>query len=259
MSESARTAVLLDRQPMWLEVVEGVLERVDVRVVGTAADIETALTLVRDQKPDLLIVDVPSEGVPGFDYLHVAREDAPGIKCIVLSSDDSTQRIESALAAGAMAYVLKTAHSDDLASAVRQAFGQSIYLAHSAGRPAVLVARRSDVAASELTNRERQILLLAAEGHSNAQLAQMLWVTEQTVKFHLSNVYRKIDVSNRTEAARWAQLHGLLEVAPLDVEGDAVVSAPRLVPVGAHSSDTTTMARTNGRNGEVAHHARRGA
>ena len=61
-----------------------------------------------------------------------------------------------------------------------------------------------------MTKRERQILCLVAEGHSNAQLAAMLWVTEQTVKFHLSNVYRKIDVANRTEAARWAQLHGLL-------------------------------------------------
>jgi DNA-binding CsgD family transcriptional regulator len=61
-----------------------------------------------------------------------------------------------------------------------------------------------------LTKREREILALVAEGHSNAQLAKMLWVTEQTVKFHLSNIYRKLDVSNRTEASRWAQLHGLL-------------------------------------------------
>jgi DNA-binding CsgD family transcriptional regulator len=63
---------------------------------------------------------------------------------------------------------------------------------------------------AELTKREREILKLAAEGYSNAQLAGMLWVTEQTVKFHLSNTYRKLNVSNRTEAARWAQLHGLV-------------------------------------------------
>ena len=61
-----------------------------------------------------------------------------------------------------------------------------------------------------LTRRELEILQLVAEGHSNAQLARMLWVTEQTVKFHLSNVYRKLDVANRTEASRWAQLRGLL-------------------------------------------------
>src|SRR5205807_6268420 len=61
-----------------------------------------------------------------------------------------------------------------------------------------------------LTRREREILALVAEGHSNRDLARMLWVTEQTVKFHLSNIYRKLDVANRTEASRWAQLHDLL-------------------------------------------------
>ena len=65
-----------------------------------------------------------------------------------------------------------------------------------------------------LTRRELEILQLVAEGDSNAQLAKMLWITEQTVKFHLSNIYRKLGVSNRTEAARWAQLHGLLDHQP---------------------------------------------
>jgi DNA-binding CsgD family transcriptional regulator len=67
-----------------------------------------------------------------------------------------------------------------------------------------------DPSRSGLTRRELEILRLVAEGHSNAQLARMLWVTEQTVKFHLSNIYRKLDVGNRTEASRWAQLNGLL-------------------------------------------------
>jgi DNA-binding CsgD family transcriptional regulator len=75
------------------------------------------------------------------------------------------------------------------------------------------VATEPDPALDVLTTREREILRLVAEGHSNNQLARMLWVTEQTVKFHLSNVYRKLDVSNRTEASRWAQVHGLLAEA----------------------------------------------
>ena len=69
-------------------------------------------------------------------------------------------------------------------------------------------------AAHDLTRRELEILQLVAEGHSNSQLARMLWVTEQTVKFHLSNIYRKLDVANRTEASRWAQLNGLLSTHP---------------------------------------------
>ena len=76
--------------------------------------------------------------------------------------------------------------------------------------------------ATELTRREHEILKLVAEGYSNSQLAKMLWVTEQTVKFHLSNIYRKLDVANRTEASRWAQVHGLL---PARREAEAALSA----------------------------------
>jgi len=213
VSESSRTAVLLDHQLMWLEAVEGVLERANVLVVGKAPDIDTALTLVGDLRPDLFVTDSVGDeasGVTDFGYLRTAQDRAPGLKCVVLSSQDDTRSIETALAAGAVAYVLKSAHPDDLASAVRQAFEHSIYLAHSVQAAEIPAAPSPQAAAAELTNRERQILRLVAEGHSNAQLAKMLWVTEQTVKFHLSNVYRKINVSNRTEAARWAQLNGLL-------------------------------------------------
>jgi DNA-binding NarL/FixJ family response regulator len=115
--------------------------------------------------------------------------------------------------AGAAAYVLKSAHPDDLASAIRQAFAHSVYFAPSGGLSNGHAGQGSVSAdLAELTKREREILKLAAEGHSNAQLARMLWVTEQTIKFHLSNTYRKLDVSNRTEAARWAQMHGLVPI-----------------------------------------------
>ena len=86
--------------------------------------------------------------------------------------------------------------------------GHSIYLAGTRLTPAPPVAQLDD--SPGLTRRELEILQLVAEGHSNAELARMLWVTEQTVKFHLSNIYRKLDVANRTEASRWAQLRGLL-------------------------------------------------
>ena len=80
------------------------------------------------------------------------------------------------------------------------------------GIPANVTSIRQQAAQDQpgLTKRELEILQLVAEGHSNGELARMLWVTEQTVKFHLSNIYRKLDVANRTEASRWAQLHGLL-------------------------------------------------
>ena len=120
--------------------------------------------------------------------------------------------IDAALVAGVSAYVVKTAHPEDLASAVRQAFSHSVYLAGRRNLAPAPVEPKVEAADEPgLTRRELEILRLVAEGQSNAQLARMLWVNEQTVKFHLSNIYRKLDVANRTEASRWAQIHGLLD------------------------------------------------
>jgi DNA-binding NarL/FixJ family response regulator len=139
------------------------------------------------------------------------------MKIVVLSTVDDPSERSVAFGAGASAFVLKSAHPEDIGLAVRQIFEQSISFANAVD---ILVDRASSsaVAASELTPRELEILQLVAEGHSNSRLARMLWVTEQTVKFHLSNIYRKLDVSNRTEASRWAQLNGLLP---------SVAAAPR--------------------------------
>ena len=100
--------------------------------------------------------------------------------------------------------------AEDLAYAMRQAFEHSVFVAASPSGAAPCGPHRSRGDARAVTRREAEILRLVAEGHSNADVARMLWIAEQTVKFHLSNIYRKLNVSNRTEASRWAQLHGLL-------------------------------------------------
>ena len=206
-----RTAVLLDQHPLWLEGVEQVLARIGIEVKGKATSPEHALALIEEHAPSLLVTGIEMENgqMDGLECLALAKHRAPELKVIVLSAYSDPQYVDAALAAGADAYVLKTAHADDLASAIRQAFDHSIYLArgHNGKRER---SRESIEEAWGLTRRELEILTLVAEGHSNAQLARMLWVTEQTVKFHLSNIYRKLNVSNRTEASRWAQVHGLL-------------------------------------------------
>jgi DNA-binding NarL/FixJ family response regulator len=212
MRESGeRTAVVLDEQPLWLEAMEQLLKRVGVSIVGKTTDPGEALDLVEEHHPDVLLTDFTvSDGeIDAIDCLRKAHELHPELKTVVLSATDQPQQIESAFAAGASVFCVKTAAQDDLMAAIRQAFEVSIYLANSlsAAAPREPVA---SVDAPELTRRELEILQLVAEGHSNSQLARMLWVTEQTVKFHLSNIYRKLDVANRTEASRWAQLHGLL-------------------------------------------------
>jgi DNA-binding NarL/FixJ family response regulator len=201
---------------MWIDAVEHVLRRIGIRVVGKTTSTEEALRMVEEHRPDLLITELEGDSGEhsGLALIERARSVAPDVRPIVLSMHHEVQAIDAALAAGAAAYVVKTAHPEDLASAVRQAFSHSVYLA---GRPATAPVAVSEPASTVddspgLTRRELEILRLVAEGHSNAQLARMLWVTEQTVKFHLSNIYRKLDVANRTEASRWAQVHGLLDL-----------------------------------------------
>jgi NarL family two-component system response regulator LiaR len=211
MSERDRRAVVVDHHPLWLEAVEPIVAGLGFDVVGKSTSGRGGLALCEQHQPDVLVTGIMmAEGdIDGIELIRQARERAPQMKAIVLSLYDDTKHVDAALAAGAVAYVIKTAHPDDLRSAIRQAFAHSVYLPGS--RPAAAQAAR--VATEEvpdLTRRELEILQLVAEGHSNTQLAKMLWVTEQTVKFHLSNVYRKLDVANRTEASRWAQLHGLL-------------------------------------------------
>jgi DNA-binding NarL/FixJ family response regulator len=206
-----RTAVVLDEQPMWLEAIESLLTRVGVSIVGKTTQAGEALEMVDQHRPDILLTDynVSDGELDGVECLRRAHELHPELKTVVLSATDQPQQIESAFAAGASVFCVKTAAQEDLMAAIRQAFEVSFYLPRTTNG----VAPREPVAlleAPELTRRELEILQLVSEGHSNSQLAKMLWVTEQTVKFHLSNIYRKLDVANRTEASRWAQLHGLL-------------------------------------------------
>jgi two-component system response regulator DevR len=206
-----RTAVLLDQHPLWHEAVKPVLERLEVEVIAKTTTPDEALEIVEDRRPDILLLDVDfaDEGIDGIALIRDARELEPELRVIVLSLYDSPLEVEAAFSAGASAYVLKSVHPDDLATAVRQAFQPSIYL--PGWKP---TSPASGDRSKLLTERELEIVRLVGEGHSNRELARMLWVTEQTVKFHLTNVYRKLGVSNRTEASRWAQAQGLLTGTP---------------------------------------------
>src|SRR3954454_18101991 len=218
VDRTTKTAVLLDSHPLWLDAVEQVLTRIDISVLGKSSDTESAMELIDEHRPDLLVAEVEGNGNgSAARWFAEVRRLHPETKLIVLSAQDDPKQIDASFAAGAVAYVIKTAHPEDLAAAVRQAFEHSIFLPGSNGgglrsvEPSPTPADEDD--ASVLTRREFEILQLVAEGHSNAQVGRMLWVTEQTVKFHLSNIYRKLDVSNRTEASRWAQVRNLLPPA----------------------------------------------
>ena len=205
-----KTAVILDRHPLWVDALQRLLTEVGIKVAGATASPSEALDLIAEWKPALFIAewDALESSSHGPELLREAAANAPGLRSVVLATQDDPVCIDKSFSAGATLYCIKTAASEDLASAIRQAFDTSIYHAGVRRRENSLIAAGGPV--SGLTKREVEILRLVAEGYSNSQLAKMLWVTEQTVKFHLSNIYRKLDVGNRTEASRWAQLNGLL-------------------------------------------------
>ena len=217
-SHQERTAVLLDPHPLWLDALESILSSIDVAVVGRTTSADDALRLVEEHKPDILICETNTTngGMSGDALIRACREHDDSLRVIVLGASREPADIDAAFEAGALAYAVKTAHPDDVASTVRQTFDSTIFLASSFstnGRGNGSAPEAPDGKEDEdvdLTRREREILALVAEGHSNRELARMLWVTEQTVKFHLSNIYRKLDVANRTEASRWAHRHGLV-------------------------------------------------
>ena len=199
------SAIAFDRYPLFLDVLELLLRAHGIDVRGATTTPERALELLDEHSPDLLVAGLgrePSE-MDGVALVQQATARSPRLKVIALSNGTKTDQLEEVFAAGASAYVTNDASSEDIAVAIRQMFDHSIHLAADWQRPhpdAAVVAGQAG-----LTERETEVLALAAQGHSNAEVARMLWVTPQTVKFHLSNVYRKLNVSNRTQASRWAQ------------------------------------------------------
>jgi DNA-binding NarL/FixJ family response regulator len=201
----AKSAVIFHRYPLVLRAVTTLLRSTGLKIAGATTQPEEALALVDEREPDLFVaaVSTPPGSLDGIELLRRARKSRPELKTIGLADTAYDDRVDEAFAAGASAFLGPTAGESDLAFAVRQTYEPSIHLApvRSNGSNPALTPR--------LTERETEILGLVADGHSNGELAQMLGVALQTVKYHLSNVYRKLGVANRTQAIRQAHLLGL--------------------------------------------------
>jgi DNA-binding NarL/FixJ family response regulator len=220
VKRSLRQAVLADAHPMWLESVAQILKDGDIAVAAKTSPGEDALAAVEELRPDVLVTELVARSgeLDAGTYVHSARECSPETKIVVLAAAADRQTVHDVLLAGADAYVVKTARPEDLLAAVRQTFDGSVFLAPAGllrtPRPVPtsleVEPEAREAALGSLTRRETQILRLMADGLTNVQLARQLWLSEQTVKFHLSNIYRKLEVANRTEASRWAQVNGLL-------------------------------------------------
>jgi two-component system, NarL family, response regulator LiaR len=200
--------LLADDHPLMFEAISLALENEpDLEIVGCAETGSQVLPLVQQTQPDVVVLDLKMPGVDGLKCLELIRERFPEVGTAVLSGIDSDETIEAALRAGANAFISKSVDPAALADALRRAATEPV--AEAIG----LAARHVDsiVEATGMTEREVAVLQALAQGQSNREIAQSLWLAEQTVKFHLTNIYRKLDVRGRTEAVHWAYHHGLPE------------------------------------------------
>ena len=204
--------VLVDDHPLFVEALRVAVERAGIEVAGTASRGDELMELMENVEADAVLLDLAMPGLDGYECLDQLRERYPKTRVIVVSATDDEENIRRALDSGAVCFVGKATDPNDLAGAVHVLLSDSIHLEVPRGaRPGPRAAGANGAAAALLTPRELEILRLASDGLSNSEMAKQLWVTDQTIKFHLSNIYRKLEVSNRTGASRWAREHGLLD------------------------------------------------
>jgi DNA-binding NarL/FixJ family response regulator len=179
----------------------------DLEVVGTAADGAEAIELARELRPDVVLMDISMPGVDGIHATGSILEAEPEARVVMLTAFSDRDRVVAALDAGAIGYLLKDAEPDEVLDAIRAAARGEAPLAPRAARE--LLTARSEEQRAELSKREREVLVLVAEGLPNKLIARRLEISEKTVKAHLTSVFQRIGVSDWTQAALWAQRHGI--------------------------------------------------
>lgn len=200
--QSTLTVVIADDHPLILAGLRRAFEREeDIEVVGEARTGLQLMAMIERRSPDLVLLDLNMPGLDGIACVERISARWPQIKTVILSACDDRATIDEALEAGARSYIVKSVASIDVAAVLRQTHSGVVYHAPTAPRP----DRRARASvASILTEREATILAAIADGMTTRAISQQLWVSEHTVKFHLTNIYRKLGVSNRTAAVRLA-------------------------------------------------------
>ena len=180
----------------------------DLEIVGAAGDGEEAVALCIEEQPDVVLMDLSMPGVGGIEATRRIVEAAPGVQVVVLTSFMDRERIVDALNAGAVGYLLKDAEPDELIRGIHAAARGESPLDPRAART-MLGAQRTPDPLDALTEREREVLVLVAEGLPNKQIGRRLEISEKTVKAHLTSIFRAIGVTDRMQAGLWARRHGL--------------------------------------------------
>ncbi|CAA9503359.1 MAG: hypothetical protein AVDCRST_MAG53-2112 [uncultured Solirubrobacteraceae bacterium] len=207
MTMSIRVCIADDHLLMLAGIKRALEDAEEIDLVGVTQRGDEVMALVEQHRPDLVLLDGRMPGMDGIECLKLIKEHHPHIKVVMLSASEDATQVTQALAAGASAYIGKRINPGDLASALRQIVAGVV---HHAGPAAAEAADQS----SDLTERELTMLEAISRGLSTKAISRELWVSEKTVKFHLTNIYRKLGVHNRTGAMRYAFENGLIASPP---------------------------------------------
>ena len=184
----------------------------DIEVIGEAGNAKDALFRARALKPDVILLDVVMPGESGVEVLPRLLEESPETKVLVLSMQDDPSYVREAFAAGAQGYVLKEAADEEVVSAVREIAKGGRYVHPTLGARMVAAAaeERAAAEADPLSEREREVLRLLALGHTNQEIADMLYISVRTAESHRAHIMQKLRLATRAELVRYALSQGLL-------------------------------------------------
>lgn len=194
--------LLADDHPLMVATLRRSLEgREGIEVIGQAQTAAEVLALAERCRPDIVLTDLRMPGAEEFGLIRALRERHPAIKIVVFSASDDSASVKGAMQAGANAFIVKSVASTDMATVLRQV--------HCGGTklPLWAVPEANECA---LTERERTILCAVASGKPMAAISRELWISDQTIRFHLANICRKVGAPNRADAVRYAVEHGLV-------------------------------------------------
>lgn len=175
----------------------------DIKLVGEASDGEDALQVCLETQPDVVLMDLVMPKMGGIEATRIIHQNSPRVQVIALTSFQDRELVQEVLRAGAIGYLLKNITGEDLAEAIRAAYAGRPTVAPEVTR-AIILEERDSQSSNQLTERERQVLTLLVEGLNNPKIAERLVISRSTARAHVSNIFSKLGVTNRSEAVALA-------------------------------------------------------